>query len=150
MSKANDMKLPEGKMCRDCLNYRPCANLFKCKKDNTTCDWSPSRFDEIPIPPERKLKQAEEALAKSEEGVAAQSERIISLENEVRTKEEALKVAREALTAAEWGAHDEGGYRYCPVCHGFESVEGVTPTMRGHKGCILPKAITKINSILKE
>ena len=98
----------------------------------------------------RTCHKAEESL---EELRKEYIEGVVLLDHQTKKlakAEEALRVAREALTAAEWGAHDEDGYRYCPVCHGFESVEGVTPTMRGHKGCILPKAITKINAILKE
>lgn len=40
----NDMKLPEDKMCVDCVNFRRCHGLFQCNLRNTECDWSPSRF----------------------------------------------------------------------------------------------------------
>lgn len=41
-----DMKLPEGKICMDCVFYDRCFMLFGCDGQSKTCDWSPSRFQE--------------------------------------------------------------------------------------------------------
>lgn len=40
----NDMKLPDGEKCMNCAHFSRCVMLFRCKSDNTVCDWSPSRF----------------------------------------------------------------------------------------------------------
>lgn len=40
----DDMSLPAGKTCGDCVHHARCAFLFGCPSDNVTCDWSPSRF----------------------------------------------------------------------------------------------------------
>jgi hypothetical protein len=40
----NDMQLPAGKTCDDCVAHYHCLRLFGCPKTNTTCDWAPSRF----------------------------------------------------------------------------------------------------------
>ena len=41
----DDMKLPEGKTCGDCAHaYRCTAFGYTDSKENTTCDFSPSRF----------------------------------------------------------------------------------------------------------
>ena len=42
----DDMKLPDGKSCRDCTAFRRCRALFGCKPHYTTCDFAPSRFHE--------------------------------------------------------------------------------------------------------
>lgn len=42
-----DMKLPEGKTCGDCIHFERCVMLFGCPKTNDHCDWSPSRFIQI-------------------------------------------------------------------------------------------------------
>jgi hypothetical protein len=39
-----DMKLPGGKTCKDCLHYRKCARLVGVGPNWKSCDWSPSRF----------------------------------------------------------------------------------------------------------
>jgi hypothetical protein len=40
----DDMELPPGKKCGDCLSYSRCAWLFQCDPKSKRCDWSPSRF----------------------------------------------------------------------------------------------------------
>lgn len=42
------MKLPEGKTCKDCFWWKsPCSWLIaSLTGDETTCDWSPSKFKE--------------------------------------------------------------------------------------------------------
>ena len=39
-----DMKLPVGKVCIDCVFYKDCKWFFRCKADSVVCDWAPSRF----------------------------------------------------------------------------------------------------------
>jgi hypothetical protein len=43
---SDDMNLPEGRTCKDCVSFQGCMKLFGCSGDNTTCDWSPSNFKE--------------------------------------------------------------------------------------------------------
>lgn len=46
-----DMKLPEGKTCKDCAHYpKFCSWYLGASKieDNTYCDWAPSRYYEAP------------------------------------------------------------------------------------------------------
>lgn len=43
-----EMKLPDGKTCRDCRSYSSCLALFSCPPTNTSCDWHPSKFRERP------------------------------------------------------------------------------------------------------
>lgn len=38
------MALPEGTTCGDCLHYSRCSWLLSCARENTACDWAPSRF----------------------------------------------------------------------------------------------------------
>lgn len=40
----DDMKLPTGKTCADCVHLRRCVGLGYTKPENTTCDFAPSRF----------------------------------------------------------------------------------------------------------
>lgn len=40
----NDMRLPPGKSCGDCVNFAYCLRLFQCRYGSEECDWSPSRF----------------------------------------------------------------------------------------------------------
>jgi hypothetical protein len=45
MSAVNDMQLPDGKTCGDCVHYRKCLRLvYTVASHNKECDWSPSRF----------------------------------------------------------------------------------------------------------
>jgi hypothetical protein len=52
MSKADDeMKLPEGKTCKDCARFSWCKAFFSAHDISawTSCDWWPSRFvDDTP------------------------------------------------------------------------------------------------------
>jgi len=38
---SDDMKLPEGKTCANCLHVVRCVVLFGAKHTNTICDFSP-------------------------------------------------------------------------------------------------------------
>lgn len=40
----NDMDLPEGKNCGDCVHCRRCTAMFGHIPADESCDWSPSRF----------------------------------------------------------------------------------------------------------
>jgi len=40
----NDMELPEGKTCGDCIHWIRCNGLFMCKPEEVVCDFAPSRF----------------------------------------------------------------------------------------------------------
>ena len=40
----DDMKLPKGKTCGDCLHCAWCVRIYGIKATNTECDFSPSRF----------------------------------------------------------------------------------------------------------
>jgi hypothetical protein len=40
----DDMLLPDGYTCRDCLHVARCRWLISVDEDNVACDWSPSRF----------------------------------------------------------------------------------------------------------
>lgn len=44
-----EMKLPEGKTCRDCVHHRRCSMLIGNISENTSCDWHPSRFVEMAV-----------------------------------------------------------------------------------------------------
>jgi hypothetical protein len=35
-----------GKICGNCFHYKRCYALFSCWKEQTCCDWEPSRFKE--------------------------------------------------------------------------------------------------------
>lgn len=43
-----DMQLPPGKTCNDCTHYQRCLALIGAHnvEGSTSCDWSPSRFQE--------------------------------------------------------------------------------------------------------
>jgi len=41
---SDDMDLPEGKTCGDCVHIYRCKAIFGHVETDTTCDWSPSRF----------------------------------------------------------------------------------------------------------
>ena len=40
----DDMDLPEGKTCGDCVHCRRCTGMFGHIPADESCDWSPSRF----------------------------------------------------------------------------------------------------------
>lgn len=42
----NMMELPQGKTCGDCVHCHRCCAMFGHTPEDTTCDWSPSRFKE--------------------------------------------------------------------------------------------------------
>lgn len=46
MSYKDDMKLPKGKTCSDCINWSGCDMLFGPIENNTECDFYPSRYFE--------------------------------------------------------------------------------------------------------
>lgn len=41
---ADQMNLPEGKTCGDCVHCRRCTLMFGHIPADESCDWSPSRF----------------------------------------------------------------------------------------------------------
>jgi len=41
-----NMKLPEGKTCSDCIQFNYCKEFLSLSGDETNCDWSPSYFSE--------------------------------------------------------------------------------------------------------
>lgn len=42
--QGDDMDLPEGMMCADCVHCRRCCLMFGHIPADQVCDWSPSRF----------------------------------------------------------------------------------------------------------
>lgn len=42
----DDMDLPVGKTCGDCVHVRRCTAMFGHIPEDESCDWSPSRFRE--------------------------------------------------------------------------------------------------------
>lgn len=40
----DDMDLPKGKTCADCVHCRRCTAMFGHTPADESCDWSPSRF----------------------------------------------------------------------------------------------------------
>ncbi|OBY90727.1 hypothetical protein A6723_021105 [Pseudomonas sp. AU11447] len=46
---ADDMSLPEGKTCGDCVHCRRCTIMFGHIPADESCDWSPSRFREAEV-----------------------------------------------------------------------------------------------------
>ena len=42
----NEMDLPEGKTCSNCIHCRRCCAMFGAQPDNTSCDFYPVRFQE--------------------------------------------------------------------------------------------------------
>lgn len=46
----DQMNLPEGKTCGDCLHCKRCTAMFGHIPADQSCDWSPSRFREaVPV-----------------------------------------------------------------------------------------------------
>lgn len=41
---ADDMSLPAGMTCIDCVHVRRCCTMFGHIPGDETCDWAPSRF----------------------------------------------------------------------------------------------------------
>lgn len=48
-----DMKLPEGKTCADCVHVKRCTSMFGVNTTDTECDFGPSRFVEANRPVDR-------------------------------------------------------------------------------------------------
>lgn len=46
VSDEDQMNLPEGKTCGDCVHCRRCTLMFGHIPADEACDWSPSRFRE--------------------------------------------------------------------------------------------------------
>lgn len=42
--KGDEMDLPEGKTCADCVHCHRCCAIFGHIPQDQVCDWSPSRF----------------------------------------------------------------------------------------------------------
>lgn len=42
------IKLPEGRICADCVHFVRCSWLFRCRAESRVCDWVPNRFEERP------------------------------------------------------------------------------------------------------
>lgn len=40
----DELALPKGKTCSDCVYCRKCCAMFGAKPDNVTCDFYPVRF----------------------------------------------------------------------------------------------------------
>lgn len=47
--QGNDMDLPEGKTCADCVHCRRCFGIFGHIPEDQACDWSPSRFRQTEV-----------------------------------------------------------------------------------------------------
>jgi len=41
-----DMVLPEGKTCKDCVFFQRCHGIYGHIAEDEVCDWSPSQFVE--------------------------------------------------------------------------------------------------------
>jgi hypothetical protein len=46
MTPPDDMELPQGKTCADCMHNARCVVFGFTKPQNTRCDFAPSRFVE--------------------------------------------------------------------------------------------------------
>lgn len=50
VDNADQMSLPEGKTCGDCVHCKRCTAMFGHIPADESCDWSPSRFREaVPV-----------------------------------------------------------------------------------------------------
>lgn len=45
--QGDDMDLPEGRTCGDCVHCARCCSIFGHIPQDQVCDWSPSRFREV-------------------------------------------------------------------------------------------------------
>lgn len=50
----NNMDLPTGKTCGDCINCRLCCSVYGHTITDTYCDWSQSRFVDKSTTPVRE------------------------------------------------------------------------------------------------
>lgn len=48
-SDEDQMNLPEGMTCGDCVHCRRCTSMFGHIPADESCDWSPSRFREAKL-----------------------------------------------------------------------------------------------------
>lgn len=48
--QGDDMDLPEGKTCADCVHCRRCCMIFGHIPEDQVCDWAPSRFAQKEVP----------------------------------------------------------------------------------------------------
>lgn len=48
--RGDDMDLPAGKTCGDCVHCGRCTAIFGHIPADEACDWSPSRFRQRPQP----------------------------------------------------------------------------------------------------
>ena len=55
----DQMNLPEGMTCGDCVHCRRCTSMFGHIPTDESCDWSPSRFREAKL---EKLQITEKHL----------------------------------------------------------------------------------------
>ncbi|MCE7510281.1 hypothetical protein [Alloalcanivorax xenomutans] len=53
--QGNDMDLPAGKTCADCVHCQRCCSIFGHIPEDETCDWSPSRFQLVTVAPGNPL-----------------------------------------------------------------------------------------------
>lgn len=42
----DEMRLPDGRTCRQCVHFARCTFLIGVHPDSTVCDWHPSQFAE--------------------------------------------------------------------------------------------------------
>lgn len=110
----DDMALPAGRTCADCISYARCVALLSARHVNdkqTRCDWAPSRFRLDGVKIERRLNallaalheqfEAEDALTAWEQRPAADY-----LESQYRAAEHRVQIARQQvrLLVAQAGA----------------------------------------------
>jgi hypothetical protein len=48
-ARGDDMDLPDGMTCADCVHCRRCCLMFGHIPEDRSCDWSPSRFQARPV-----------------------------------------------------------------------------------------------------
>lgn len=70
----DDMALPEGRTCGDCVHCKRCCAIFGHVPEDTRCDWSPSRYQEAAtLPTQREvadqIHNLETRLAEAEANV---------------------------------------------------------------------------------
>jgi len=51
MTSSDEMNLPEGKSCADCVHCYRCTKIFGAKPENKQCDFHPIRFYLKPAEP---------------------------------------------------------------------------------------------------
>ena len=58
----DDMKLPEGKICNDCVHIYRCSKIYGVQGTETGCDFAPSRFQHKKKPCEKCADRAAAAV----------------------------------------------------------------------------------------